>query len=307
MLHISAVCLVLAVMIRTALFPVHGWLIQVMEAPTPVSALLHAGVINLAGFVLIRFAPLLQKVIVASWLLVIFGLLTALLAGLVMLTRTSIKIRLAWSTVAQMGFMILECGLGLYTLAVMHLLGHSFYKAHAFLSSSSIVHQYKLRLLRMTGKVSPTSLILAPIMSIGLILLVKYMLINSTWPWWWSVILALAWAPMLWTVSYDGKPHSVHFITGLMMIVILAVMASLLHHFPFGTTDIVNTQTGIFALIGMAVMYSMLVILKLKPSRISAFQRWSYAGFYVDEAYTRLALKLWPINWASSQPLSNKS
>lgn len=307
MLHISAVCLVLAVMIRTALFPVHGWLIQVMEAPTPVSALLHAGVINLAGFVLIRFAPLLQKVIVASWLLVIFGLLTALLAGLVMLTRTSIKIRLAWSTVAQMGFMILECGLGLYTLAAMHLLGHSFYKAHAFLSSSSIVHQYKLRLLRMTGKVSPTSLILAPVVSIGLILFVKYMLINSTWPWWWSVILALAWAPMLWTVSYDGKPHSVHFITGPMMIVILAVMASLLHHFPFGTTDIVNTQTGIFALIGMAVMYSMLVILKLKPSRISAFQRWSYAGFYVDEAYTRLALKLWPINWASSQPLSNKS
>ena len=140
-MQISAVLLVLAVIIRTALFPVHGWLIQVMEAPTPVSALLHAGVVNLAGFVLIRFASLLDAATPARWVLIIFGLVTAMLAGLVMLTRVSIKVRLAWSTVAQMGFMVLECGLGLYTLAVMHLLGHSLYKAHAFLSASNIVQQ----------------------------------------------------------------------------------------------------------------------------------------------------------------------
>lgn len=112
-LHISAVCLVLAVILRTALLPVHGWLIQVMEAPTPVSALLHAGVVNLGGFVLIRFAPLLEQSTPARALLIAFGLGTAVLAGLVMLTRISIKVRLAWSTVAQMGFMVLECGLGL--------------------------------------------------------------------------------------------------------------------------------------------------------------------------------------------------
>ena len=90
----SAVLLVLAVILRTALLPVHGWLIQVMEAPTPVSALLHAGVVNLGGFLLIRFAPLLEAAPAARWLLVVFGLGTAMLAGLVMLTRVSEAISL---------------------------------------------------------------------------------------------------------------------------------------------------------------------------------------------------------------------
>ncbi|MFN3493781.1 MAG: NADH-quinone oxidoreductase subunit L, partial [Hydrogenophaga sp.] len=138
-LQASAVLLVLAVVLRLALLPVHGWLIQVMEAPTPVSALLHAGVVNLGGFVLIRFAPLLEQVPLARGLLVAVGLGTAVLAGLVMLTRISIKVRLAWSTVAQMGFLALECGLGLYTLAALHLIGHSLYKAHAFLAASGAV------------------------------------------------------------------------------------------------------------------------------------------------------------------------
>ena len=128
-LQLSALALVLAVILRTALLPVHGWLIQVMEAPTPVSALLHAGVVNLGGLVLIRFAPLLEQAAPARGVLLAFGLATAMLAGMVMLTRISIKVRLAWSTVAQMGFMLLECALGLYTLAALHLIGHSLYKA----------------------------------------------------------------------------------------------------------------------------------------------------------------------------------
>ncbi|WP_264836966.1 proton-conducting transporter transmembrane domain-containing protein, partial [Klebsiella oxytoca] len=130
-----------------AVLPVHGWLIQVMEAPTPVSALLHAGVVNLGGFVLIRFAPLLEQAGIARALLLVFGLGTAVLAGMVMLTRISIKVRLAWSTVAQMGFMLLECGLGLYTLAALHLVGHSLYKAHVFLSASTVVRQTRLQSL----------------------------------------------------------------------------------------------------------------------------------------------------------------
>jgi len=307
LLHISAVCLVLAVMIRTALFPVHGWLIQVMEAPTPVSALLHAGVVNLAGFVLIRFSTLLQEAVVARWLLVIFGLVTAIFAGLVMLTRISIKVRLAWSTVAQMGFMILECGLGLYTLAAMHLLGHSLYKAHAFLSASSIVQQYKLQQLRSPGRVSATSVLLAPAAAISIILLIQYFIGNGAWPWWWSAILALAWAPLLWTSAHGLALSRSHYISGTGMIAALTLLASVLHKLPFGTSDMADTQTGLFALSGMTLMYFMQVALKLAPSRMAIFQRWSYAGFYVDEAYTRLALRLWPIDWASAQPLPGKS
>ena len=117
----------------------HGWLTEVMEAPTPVSALLHAGVINAGGFLLIRFADvmLLAPSVLAG--LVLIGGFTALFAGLVMLTQPAVKTSLAWSTVAQMGFMILECGLALFPLALLHIVAHSLYKAHSFLASGGAV------------------------------------------------------------------------------------------------------------------------------------------------------------------------
>ncbi|HQN65095.1 MAG TPA: NADH-quinone oxidoreductase subunit L [Methylophilus sp.] len=299
-LHLSALCLVLAVVIRTALFPVHGWLVQVMEAPTPVSALLHAGVVNLAGFVLIRFAPLLEAAHYARWLLVVFGLVTAVLAGLVMLTRVSVKVRLAWSTVAQMGFMILECGLGLYTLAFMHLIGHSLYKAHAFLSASSIVQQNKIEQMRDKNAASTVSLVLAPFIALAIILAIQEYVMELTWPWWWSAILALAWAPILWAASRNHRAISRNLLTAAFMIASLTILAALIHNLPLGTFDMVDTQAGVFALLGMTVMYLLLVALQLYPANMGVFQRWSYAGFYVDEAYTRLALKLWPIDWVSA-------
>ncbi len=299
-LHISAVCMVLAVIMRTALFPVHGWLIQVMEAPTPVSALLHAGVVNLAGFVLIRFSPLLEAADFARWLLVIFGLITSMLAGLVMLTRVSIKVRLAWSTVAQMGFMLLECGLGLYTLAMMHLLGHSLYKAHTFLSASSIVQQNKLQQMHGKGTASFSSVALAPVAAIAIMMLLQHFIVNAAWPWWWSAILALAWSPLLWT-PYISSQHTMrNFFNGAAMIIGLTMLAYLLHKLPFGTSDMPDQQAGTFALLGMALIYLALAAMQVSPRRMAVFHRWSYAGFYVDEAYTRLALKLWPIDWASA-------
>jgi NAD(P)H-quinone oxidoreductase subunit 5 len=171
-LQLNALALVLAVVLRTALLPVHGWLMQVMEAPTPVSALLHAGVVNLGGFVLIRFAPLLKQAAPARALLLVFGLAiaTAVLAGM-LLTRISIKVRLAWSTVAQMGFMLLECALGRYTLAALHLIGHSLYKAHAFLSASTVVHQTRLQALNSPSSPTALSLALAPTITISVVLL----------------------------------------------------------------------------------------------------------------------------------------
>jgi NADH:ubiquinone oxidoreductase subunit 5 (subunit L)/multisubunit Na+/H+ antiporter MnhA subunit len=131
--------LVLAALLKTASFPVHGWLTEVMEAPTPVSALLHAGIINAGGVLLIRFADLMQASPGAMAALVLMGGFTALFGGLVMLTQAAVKTALAWSTVAQMGFMLLQCGLGLWALALLHIVAHSFYKAHAFLGSGTAV------------------------------------------------------------------------------------------------------------------------------------------------------------------------
>ncbi|MHB8390234.1 MAG: NADH-quinone oxidoreductase subunit L [Acidobacteriaceae bacterium] len=129
--------IVLAAALKTAQFPLQGWLIQVMEAPTPVSALLHAGIVNGGAFLILRMSPIMSQAITASNALVIIGLITITAAALVMLAQTSIKVFLAWTTTAQMGFMLLECGLGLYSLAMLHLVTHSLYKAHAFLTSGS--------------------------------------------------------------------------------------------------------------------------------------------------------------------------
>ncbi len=303
-LQASAVCLVLAVILRTALLPVHGWLIQVMEAPTPVSALLHAGVVNLGGLVLIRFAPLLDGAPLARGLLVLFGLSTAALAGLVMLTRVSIKVRLAWSTVAQMGFMLLECGLGLYTLALLHLIGHSLYKAHTFLASSSAVRNTKLQEMRGAFKPTALSLFAAPLLAVivvaGVNALLPALWDGHGWPVWWSGILALAWAPLLWLpAAAQARGTAITQATaGVALVAGLTVLAVLAHALPLGVTDVPNTLAGWFALAGMAVLYLCLATLQHRPQTLSGWRRWSYAGFYIDEFYTRMALRLWPGRWA---------
>ncbi|WP_302172929.1 NADH-quinone oxidoreductase subunit L [uncultured Hydrogenophaga sp.] len=315
-LQASAVCLALAVVLRTALLPVHGWLIQVMEAPTPVSALLHAGVVNLGGFVLIRFSPLLDAAPLARWLLVAVGLTTALLAGLVMLTRISVKVRLAWSTVAQMGFMVMECGLGLYTLAALHLLGHSLYKAHAFLSASSVVRDARLQRLNMPHEgVHGWSLLVAPVLAVAVLagvlgsigqlapLVSGGAAVPAAWPWWWSGVLALAWAPLLWLprVTLNGPQASAgiwRLAAGVLSIAGLSALAFLAHLLPLGTYDRPDAVLGLVALLGMGLMYLALAGLQWRARWLEGWRRWSYAGFYIDEFYTRLTLRLWPTDWA---------
>lgn len=135
----AAVLVALAALLKSAQLPTHGWLLEVMETPTPVSALLHAGIINGGGFVVLRLSPILDQVPAALALLAVVGAATAVFGSLVLLTQTSVKAGLAYSTVAQMGFMMLECGLGAYGAAIVHIVAHSLYKAHAFLSSGSAI------------------------------------------------------------------------------------------------------------------------------------------------------------------------
>jgi NAD(P)H-quinone oxidoreductase subunit 5 len=142
-LHAATILLVFGVLLKSAQIPFHGWMTAVMEAPTPVSALLHAGVVNIGGFVMIRLAPLMAHAYIAQSILLGVGLGTTIIAALVMMSRVAIKGVLAWSTIGQMGFMLVQCGLGAWHLALMHLLAHSLYKAHTFLSSGSVVQQWR--------------------------------------------------------------------------------------------------------------------------------------------------------------------
>jgi NAD(P)H-quinone oxidoreductase subunit 5 len=131
--------LAFAALLKSAQFPFHSWLPDTMETPTPVSALMHAGIINAGGILVIRLSPLIVQSDTAMAMLALTGAFTALFASVVMLTQASVKRCLAFSTVAQMGFMMLECGLGAFHLALLHLVAHSLYKAHAFLSTGAAV------------------------------------------------------------------------------------------------------------------------------------------------------------------------
>lgn len=138
-LHFALLLLAFGAMLKSAQFPFHTWLPDTLETPTPVSALMHAGIISAGGFLLIRLSPLMVLSPHTLNLIACIGACTALFGSIVMLTQTSIKKSLAYSTVAQMGYMMLQCGLGAFSLATLHLVAHSLYKAHTFLSSGSAI------------------------------------------------------------------------------------------------------------------------------------------------------------------------
>ncbi|OLZ42215.1 oxidoreductase [Natrinema saccharevitans] len=138
---VAAAGVVLAAMVQSALVPFHGWLLSSMTAPTPASALMHAGFVNAGGVLLTRFAPLVGDELVIMSAIVLVGAVSALLGQAMILVQTDVKRKLGSSTIAQMGFMILQCGLGFFAAAIAHLILHGFYKAYLFLSSGSGVER----------------------------------------------------------------------------------------------------------------------------------------------------------------------
>jgi NAD(P)H-quinone oxidoreductase subunit 5 len=138
-LTIVALCLVIAGVARSALVPLHGWLPSTLAAPTPVSALLHAGVINGAGVLLIRFSPVFASSVGAMILAFALGITAAVFATAVMLVRTDVKGGLVWSTSGQMGFMVVQLGVGAFAAALFHIVGHALYKATMFLGAGGAI------------------------------------------------------------------------------------------------------------------------------------------------------------------------
>ncbi|WP_339926391.1 proton-conducting transporter membrane subunit [uncultured Cyclobacterium sp.] len=142
LLQLSALCVIGAAIVQSAMYPFHRWLLSAMTAPTPASALMHAGFVNGAGILLALFASLLF----ASntlYVLFIIGGFTAIIAQFAKLLQVNVKQKLGCSTIAQMGFMIMQCGLGFFNAAVVHLMLHGFYKAYLFLSSGEEIAQTK--------------------------------------------------------------------------------------------------------------------------------------------------------------------
>jgi NADH-quinone oxidoreductase subunit L len=124
---------------KSAQFPLHTWLPYTMEGPTPVSALMHAGIVNAGGFLINRFAPLFIHTDSVLQVAVVVGLVTTVMGSLMMLMQSDIKKALGYSTMGQMGYMVMECGLGAFSLAIYHLIAHGVFKATLFLGSGSII------------------------------------------------------------------------------------------------------------------------------------------------------------------------
>ena len=139
---VAAVALVLAAMIQSALVPFHGWLLSSMTAPTPASALMHAGFVNGGGILLTRFAPVVTADATLMLAIAAVGATSALVGKLLKTVQADVKGELGCSTVGQMGFMIMQAGLGFFGAAVTHLILHGFYKAYHFLSAGErIAHR----------------------------------------------------------------------------------------------------------------------------------------------------------------------
>jgi NAD(P)H-quinone oxidoreductase subunit 5 len=150
---VAAGALVLAAMIQSALVPFQGWLLSSMTAPTPASALMHAGFVNAGGILLVRFAPVVTVDPAAMLAIVLVGATSALLGKLLKTVQPDVKGKLGCSTVGQMGFMIMQAGLGFFGAAIAHLILHGFYKAYQFLTAGSRVDHESPTKERSNGSV----------------------------------------------------------------------------------------------------------------------------------------------------------
>jgi NAD(P)H-quinone oxidoreductase subunit 5 len=140
------VLLLIGAMTQSAIWPFHRWLTSSLNSPTPVSAIMHAGLVNGGGFLLTRFAPLYLEHSTLLTVIFAIGLVSALLGTLWKLMQSDVKRMLACSTMGQMGFMLIQCGLGLFPAAVAHLVWHGMFKAYLFLASGGAAQEKRFDL-----------------------------------------------------------------------------------------------------------------------------------------------------------------
>lgn len=136
---VVALLVVVAGATRSALVPFHRWLLATLHAPTPVSALVHAGFVSGAGLLLLRFATPFSATTAAIVLALVLAIATVLIGVGASLSRADSKGALAWSTVAQMGFMVVQVAIGAFAGAIFHIIGHGMYKAAQFLGVGDTV------------------------------------------------------------------------------------------------------------------------------------------------------------------------
>ncbi len=316
----------LSAVLKSAQVPLHGWLIQVMEAPTPVSALLHAGIIYTGTFLLLRMVAIMSRVVWAQDMLIVIGLISITTASLMMMTATNIKGSLAYSTSAQMGFMLMEFGLGLYALAVLHIISHSVYKAHAFLASGSTVEYFRWPVLPKTASVLSAGKIIASwlLSTVIVILTARFLqipLLHNLPITVMGVILAIALSQLIYSATNQEKSHVISLLgITVLLSALVATLYFLLDAWFMRLLAVIlpkpSMPQGIVpdALLGLIVLafMSLLLVQQMLP-RLLARPLWRavfvhlYNDLYIDMIFTRWIQRFSPMKKTTSLPATHQA
>jgi len=256
-----------------------------------------------AGFILLRLTVLLETAPTAQLLLVMAGSVMATLAAVVMMTRISVKVMLAWSTCAQMGFMLLEIGLGAYSLALLHLMAHSLYKAYAFLGAGETVARQ--RMLGIAPADRPLGAGLYVLALAGLLLaLVLAGFLTGLDPRHDPVIWVLGGALASSLLPLVSAPAGPWALRQVILLIVYAFCLGLLYgvwHFLFArlmpSSSTPPTNSGLW-FAGICLL-GLLIVQQIVLSQPKGFvSRWlhpcAFAGFHLDEIVTHMTLRLWP-------------
>lgn len=309
----TAALLVLGGLMKSAQLPFHSWLPETMEAPTPVSALMHAGVINAGAFLILRLSPLIAGSDFAMNTMALVGGLTAASGSLVMITQPSIKRSLAWSTIAQMGFLMLQCGLGAFGLATLHLVAHSLYKAHAFLSTGGVVERARKRKIQHAtpGKSIWLTSLACSALVVGALILADYGLTAASASQY--ILFSILWLGLaqLMTSAWTAPLAKHARLWGICLCMLVALMVYLLHqgvHSLYGSIyPATGKPEGIFEwglllLIPVLLFGILLIQTQLQSGTQSARLKRLYIhasnGFYLGTLYARIVRPI-------SRPRSN--
>lgn len=174
LLTVACICLFIGAMGKSAQFPLHVWLPDSMEGPTPISALIHAATMVTAGiFMVARMSPVFELTDSALSFVLIIGAITTLLMGLLGLVQNDIKRVVAYSTLSQLGYMTVALGVSAYPVAIFHLMTHAFFKALLFLAAGSVIigmhHEQDMRYMGGLRKAMPITWLTSLIGSLALI------------------------------------------------------------------------------------------------------------------------------------------
>ena len=171
---VISICLFIGAMGKSAQFPLHVWLPDSMEGPTPISALIHAATMVTAGiFMVARMSPIFELSDTALSLIMVIGAITALFMGFLGIIQNDIKRVVAYSTLSQLGYMTVALGASAYSVAVFHLMTHAFFKALLFLAAGSVImgmhHNQDIRWMGGVRKYMPITWITSLLGSLALI------------------------------------------------------------------------------------------------------------------------------------------